>query len=70
MKIFEFKKYSAKELAALYDKSPRSFYTWIKPFKDEIGPKHGWDYTPAQVRIIVAHIDPPPGYLLPDSLEK
>jgi hypothetical protein len=70
MKIFEFRKYSTKELAALYGKSPRSFNTWIKSYKDQIGPKNGWDYTPAQVRIIVARIGRPPGYILPKSTEK
>lgn len=70
MKIFEFKKYSRKELATLYDKSPRSFQTWINPFSDEIGPKVGWDYTPAQVKIIVEHIGLPPGFTIRESVIK
>jgi hypothetical protein len=70
MKIFEFKKYSRKELATLYDKSSRSFQTWINPFEEEIGPRIGWDYTPAQVKIIVEHIGLPPGYYVPEILEK
>ncbi len=70
MKIFEYKKYALKELAGLYDKSSRSFLTWIAPLQEELGPKRGWDYTPAQIKIIVARIGPPPGYELKEPLKK
>ena len=70
MKKFEFKKYSHKELAGLYDKSSRSFMTWIAPFQEQIGPKLGWDYTPAQIKIIVSFIGLPPGYEPKEIIEK
>ena len=69
MKPFIYKKYSLKELAGLYDKSARSFRTWTAPVKKDIGPKLGWDYTPAQIKIIVAHLGPPPGYKLVEEIE-
>ena len=67
MKIFVCTKLTLKQLASLYEKTPRSFATWIEPLKEEVGPKLGWDYTPAQVRIIVAHLGPPPGYELNET---
>ncbi len=66
MKLFEYRKYSLKELAALYNKRPRSFTTWIEPIQEQVGPRQGWDYTPGQVKIIVnSFIGVPPGYKLP-----
>lgn len=70
MKTFIFKKYSLKEIATLYEKTPKSFRTWIKPIEDEVGRKRGWDYDPGQIKTIVALLDVPPGYKLPDGLTR
>lgn len=47
------------ELANLYNVSARVIRQWLKPFNKEIGPRIGQKYTPKQVRIIFAKLDPP-----------
>ncbi len=46
------KAYSTKELAKIYEVSEKIFRAWLAPFKNEIGKKAGWFYTPKQAKII------------------
>jgi len=46
------KAYSKQELADLYKVGVRSMTTWLEPFKNDIGERHGRYYSPKQVRII------------------
>lgn len=46
------KPYNQKELAFLYEVSPRTVKKWIKPFEQELGDKMGQIYTAKQVEII------------------
>lgn len=46
------KPYNQKELAFLYEVSPRTVKKWIKPFEQELGGKMGQIYTAKQVEII------------------
>ncbi len=48
----EVKPYSKKELAILYEVSPRCFSTMLKPFEQEIGKKRGWYFNVNQVKAI------------------
>lgn len=60
--------YSKGELAALYEVSPRAFYTMLKPFEQEVGEKFGRYYNIIQVCIIFDKLGIPP-CLLPDEYE-
>lgn len=48
-----------KDLAIEYGVSEDVFRNWIRPFKDEIGKRVGFFYTPKQIRIIYERLDPP-----------
>jgi hypothetical protein len=49
----EIRPYTKKELAAIYQISPRSLSTWLKPFEVQIGQKMGKYYNVNQVRLII-----------------
>jgi hypothetical protein len=53
------KPYTTKELAGLYEISPRVFLKWIKPFKNRIGKRNGWFYNLLQVERIFAALGTP-----------
>lgn len=55
----EFKPYSLKELAGLYEVKCPVFKTWLKPFRNEIGVKQGWYFNPKQVRLIFEKLGVP-----------
>jgi uncharacterized protein YjcR len=46
------KAYSLKELAQLYECSPKTMKTWLIRFEKEIEPRMGYFYTPKQIKII------------------
>ena len=53
------KPYTTKELAALYEVTPRIFRTWINPHKEAIGEKKSTFYTIKQVEIIFDRLGVP-----------
>lgn len=53
------KPYTTKELAALYEVTPRTFRTWIFPHKEAIGEKISIYYTIKQVEIIFDRLGVP-----------
>ena len=55
-KEFVIKTYTQKELAALYDVTPKTFRRWLKRAKVDIGIRLGNFYLPRQVRLIVEKI--------------
>ena len=48
----EVKPYSIRELAAMYGISVNTFKKWIRPHKDDIGPKIGHFFNARQVQFI------------------
>lgn len=62
---FSIQPYSSKRLAEFYGVHRNTFHRWLEPFKGEIGPKRGYYYTIAQVRIIVERLGLP-GCVLTD----
>jgi hypothetical protein len=50
--VVEIKAYSLAELANLYGISNRIMKTWLAPFTNDIGKKHGRFYNTLQVKII------------------
>lgn len=50
---------SLKELAALYEVTPRTIKIWLEPFEAAIGEKKGRLYTIKQVQIIFEKIGEP-----------
>jgi hypothetical protein len=68
LKLKGIRPYSKRELAALYEMHPRSFFTLLKPHLDVIGTKIGRYYSIKQVEIIFERIGLPP-CLLPDEYE-
>lgn len=46
------KSYNLKELAALYEESPKTIRAWLRPHEKAIGPQVGRKYTPKQTAII------------------
>lgn len=54
------KGYMTKELAMMYQVSPKVFRNWIKPHLEVIGERQGWYYNLMQVRIIFERLGPPP----------
>lgn len=54
------KPHTKKELAGRYEVKPKVISTWLKPYLQEIGPKHGRYYTMRQVEIIFRLIGTPP----------
>ena len=63
------KPYTKKELAVLYELSPRAFYTMFKPHEDAVGKKLGRYYSVKQVEDIFNKPGLPP-CLLNDEFEK
>jgi hypothetical protein len=61
--------YMKKDLANLYQLSPRAFYTMLKPHEHLIGKKVGRYYSVLQVEIIFAKLGLP-NILLPDEYIK
>ena len=55
------KGYMTKELAKLYQVSPKVFRNWIKPHLSAIGERQGWYYNLAQVKIIFEKLGAPQG---------
>lgn len=60
--------YSKRELAALYEVTPRAFYTMFKKHSDKVGEKEGRYYNINQVILIFRYLGMPPS-LLPDDYE-
>lgn len=56
---FTLKPYMKKELAKLYNMSPRAFNSFIKDFEDEIGVKKGRYYTIKQVEVLIKCVGMP-----------
>ena len=50
-------RYAPWQLAEIYEVDRRTLNKWLKPFKDEIGPRRGRFYTVAQVKIIFEKLD-------------
>lgn len=50
---FLLRPYMKKELAQLYNMSPKAFNGFIRDFEDEIGPKKGRYYTIKQVERLI-----------------
>jgi uncharacterized protein YjcR len=57
------KAYSVKEIAGLYNISPKTLRRWLTPFAKEIGERKGHSYTPKQIRIIFEELGIPGDYL-------
>ena len=53
----EIKHYSTGELASMYKVCSNTMRKWLKPFKGDIGERHGRFYTAAQVKIIFEKLD-------------
>jgi hypothetical protein len=51
--------YSVKELSAIYGVSKTVIRLWLRPLKEEIGPRLGHYYNVAQVTIIFEHLGKP-----------
>ncbi len=58
-KMLPLKHYSIKELCKLYNVNRDTLLEWLRPFKEEIGPRAGNFYTIAQVKIIFKKLDLP-----------
>lgn len=50
---------SSKELAAIYNISITSFYSWIKPIRNELGDQLGKKWNIRQIKIMFKHFDRP-----------
>lgn len=59
--------YTKKELASLYELSPRAFYTLFRPHEEEIGKKTGRYYSIKQVELIFIKLGVP-GSMLSDGI--
>jgi hypothetical protein len=53
------KPYMPKELAKLYDVTPKTLRTWLQPHQDAIGKRNGRYYTILQVQIIFEKLGNP-----------
>jgi|GEM_PF-1414322 len=51
--------HTIKELSVAYRVSRPVIRQWLRPFKDEIGPRIGHYYNVAQVKIIFEHLGKP-----------
>lgn len=67
-KKFGIRPYSKRELAALYEVTPRSFFTLFKPHEEKIGKKLGRYYSTKQIEILFKELGLPP-CMLSDQLE-
>ncbi|MCC7303484.1 MAG: hypothetical protein IT233_12665 [Bacteroidia bacterium] len=56
---FTLKPYMKKELAKMYNMSPRAFNSFIRDFEDEIGKKKGRYYTVKQVERLIKCVGMP-----------
>lgn len=59
MQRIPFKAYSNKEIARLYDVSPRTWRRWLEPFRNDIGSRKGHFYNPNQVKVIFEKLGVP-----------
>lgn len=57
--VIEIKRYTLGQLCKLYEVDRQTLRRWIKPFEAEIGPRCGYYYTIAQVKIIFSKLDYP-----------
>ena len=57
--LIPLRRYSIKELSALYHVHKSTFLGWLKPFQKDIGQRDGHFYTIAQVKIIFQKLDTP-----------
>jgi hypothetical protein len=53
------KPYSLRELAEMYEVTPKVLQKWLIPAEKEIGPRMGRFYTPRQVKTIFQKIGMP-----------
>lgn len=60
MKTWTVKPSTTKELAALYQITPRIFNNWVDNFRNEVGKRIGFFYNVTQVLIILRKLGPPP----------
>lgn len=51
-KVIHLKPYAPFEIAEIYEVDKRTLNKWLKPFKEDIGPRQGRFYTIAQVKKI------------------
>lgn len=63
MKNEVIKAYMKKELAQLYELSPRAFYTLMKPHEEFVGDPSGRYYSPKQVTILFDRLGLPSRFL-------
>lgn len=54
--------YSLKELSAMYSVSSKTFKTWLRPFRQEIGTRLGRFYYPKQTKVIFERLGIPEDY--------
>jgi hypothetical protein len=66
----EIKPYCKKDLAYLYEMSPRCFRTLLLPFEERVGKKSGRYYSVKQVEIIFNCIGLPPCMLSDEFVPK
>jgi hypothetical protein len=62
MQRIPFKAYSNKEIARLYDVSPRTWRRWLEPFRNDIGYRKGHFYNPNQVKVIFEKLGIPDAF--------
>jgi hypothetical protein len=55
----EIRPYTMKELAVIYQITPRSFATWIKKFEGQVGKKQGRYFSVHQVKVIIEKLGIP-----------
>jgi transposase len=55
------KAYSVKQLAEVYEVSPKVLRTWISEIEKEVGLKNGHFYNHRQIKIIFDEFGIPPG---------
>jgi hypothetical protein len=53
------KSHNIKELAILYEETPKTINAWLKPHAADIGVKYGKRYSPKQVNIIFEKLGVP-----------
>lgn len=58
------KPYTQKELSQIYGVCRQTFASWLKPFAEELGKKHGRFYSAKQVKLIFKKLDFPSEYEL------
>lgn len=63
-KKLQIKLYSQKELAQLYEVSPRTLKKWIEMHDEKIGKKNGRYYSLAQIELIFNLVGIPKDYCI------